>query len=218
MNCTMLSTTLLPLCSKKLWRVCVYRTSSASFGPFVCTQGTFHLFIHCRNTSSIPFSFSKHDYVLLLAFLPIANLNKFCISCLFLVEREAHWSHVTPIADWLQSQLTPEGNTDDHSRMFLCRYFLWMFTESVGMYSISLWISLVNGVALPLTLCDKSLNNESMEMECGDKCVTCRESETFSWETFAAEDMPLSFCFTCWQSNYFILFCFFFFFTKEDLL
>lgn len=127
MNCTMLSTTLLP--SKKLWRVCVYRTSSASFGPFVCTQGTFHLFIHCRNTSSIPFSFSKHDYVLLLAFLPIANLNKFCISCLFLVEREAHWSHVTPIADWLQSRLTPEGNTDDHSQMFfLLRFCVDIFS------------------------------------------------------------------------------------------
>lgn len=64
-----------------------------------------------------------------------------------------------------------------------------MFMEPAGMYSIRLWISLVNGVALPLTLCDKSLNNESMEMERGDKCGTRCESENIFLEITGVEDV-----------------------------
>lgn len=79
-----------------------------------------------------------------------------------------------------------------------------MFTGPAGMYSIRLWISLVNGVALPLTSCDKSLNNGSMEMECGDKCGTCRESETSTWRLSEQKMCRLSLCCTCRQNNYFI--------------
>lgn len=144
---------------------------------------------------------TQSSWSFLSAFLPSVNLNLASVAYFCGELSEAHPSG---IARWLQRGIQMVAAKCGFCCIFGEIFSLWMFTGPAGMYSISLRIGLVNGVALPLTSCDKSLNNGSMEMECGDKCGTCRESETSTWRLSEQKMCRLSLCCTCRQNNYFI--------------